>query len=197
MQVKDKFLEKTNLVILFISLCFSCAVSAENIFERINIYNEKLKKSSVNFIQTNINEIQEGIIFFGDDRIKIIYTKPQNITIILSEKKGIYINHELQESQFFRTKNSYINFFFNIFHNKKYLENTTIKELSDKIEIDEKINLDNVIYNIKLVYENNPIQLRRLEIIKNNEKTQMGFFNQSFEQKFEKKFFSMIDPYIN
>ena len=197
MQVKDKFLEKTNLVILFISLCFSCAVSAENIFERINIYNEKLKKSSVNFIQTNINEIQEGIIFFGDDRIKIIYTKPQNITIILSEKKGIYINHELQESQFFRTKNSYINFFFNIFHNKKYLETTNIKELSDKIEIDEKINLDNVIYNIKLVYENNPIQLRRLEIIKNNEKTQMGFFNQSFEHKFEKKFFSMIDPYLN
>ena len=197
MQAKDKFLEKTNLVILFISLCFSYAVSAENIYEKINMYNDKLKNSSVNFIQTNINEIQEGVIFFGDERIKIIYTKPQNITIILSEKKGIYTNHKLQESQFFGTKNSYISFFFNIFHNKKYLENTAVKELSDKIEISDKINLDNVVYDIKLVYENNPIQLRLLEIINNNEKTQMGFFNQSSEQKFGEKFFSMIDPYIN
>ena len=41
------------------------------------------------------------------------------------------------------------------------------------------------------------MNLRRLEIIENNEKMQMGFFNHKLEQKFEKKFFSMIDPYLN
>ena len=197
MQVKDKFLEKANLLIFVFGLCFSHNLYAENIYEKIFNYNNTLKNSSASFIQTNNNDLQEGLIFFGDKRIKITYTKPQKITIILSEKKGIYINHELKESQFFATKNSYIKFFFDVFHKKKYLEDLSIKLSEQKIEISEKILMDKISYNIKLVYENTPINLRRLEIIDNNDKTQMGFYNHILEQDFESKFFSMIDPYLN
>ena len=112
MRAKDKFLEKINLLILILSLCFSQNLNAEKIYEKIFNYNDVLKNSSVNFIQTNNNYIQEGVIFFGDKRIKINYNSPQKLTIILSEKKGMYINHELKESNFFTTKNSYIKFFF-------------------------------------------------------------------------------------
>ena len=52
-------------------------------------------------------------------------------------------------------------------------------------------------FNIKLIYENEPINLRRLEIINEDEKTQMGFFNHIQEQNFNKNFFSMIDPHLN
>ena len=196
MQAKDKFLEKINLLIFFIILCFSHSLNAENIYEKIFNYNQKLKNSSVNFIQTNLNNVQEGVIFFGDKRIKIIYKKPQKITIILSEKKGIYINHDLKESQFFPTKNSYIKFLFDVFHKKKYLEDISVKKSNHKIEISEQIRLDENMYNIKLIYENDPIKLRRLEI-NGDDKTQMGFFNHKIEKIFEKKFFSMIDPYLN
>ena len=197
MQAKDKFLEKINLSIFLISLFFSHALYAENIYEKIFNYNDKLKNSSVNFIQTNLNDVQEGVIFFGDKRIKINYTQPQNITIILSEKKGIYTNHDLEESQFFATKNSYIRFLFNVFHKEKYLEEAIVKEAKDKIEIVEDIKLDKIVYNIRLIYENDPIKLRRLEINDDNEKTQMGFFNHNLEKEIEKKFFSMVDPYLN
>ena len=197
MRAKDRFLEKINLLILFISLCFSHTLHAENINDKIFNYNDKLKNSSINFIQTNINDIQEGTIFFGEKRIKIVYTKPRELTIILSEKKGIYTNHELKESQFFATKNSYIKFLFDVFFTKKYLENIVISESDHKIEIIEKIILDNVLYNISVVYENNPIKLRLLTIVSNNEETQMGFFNHSLEKSFENKFFSMVDPYLN
>ncbi|MDC0193200.1 outer-membrane lipoprotein carrier protein LolA [Pelagibacteraceae bacterium] len=197
MQAKDKFLEKINFLILLMSLFFSHALYAENVYEKIFNYNDKLKNSSVNFIQTNLNDVQEGVIFFGDKRIKINYKKPQKITIILSEKKGIYINHELEESQFFATKNSYIKFLFDVFHKKKYLKNITIEESDDKIEIIDKFKLDNTLYNIKLIYENEPIKLRRLEINDDDKKTQMGFFNHSLEKNFENKFFSMADPYLN
>ena len=197
MQAKDKFLEKINLLILFIGLCFSYTVSAENINEKIFNYNDKLKNSSVNFIQTNLNEMQEGVIFFGDKRIKINYKKPQEITIILSDKKGIYINHRLKESEFFATRNSYIKFLFDVFHKKEYLQNITIAESKYEVEIIESIMLDNILYNIKLVYENKPIKLRRLEIKNENEETVMGFFNHNLEKDFDKKFFSMIDPYLN
>ena len=150
MQVKDKFLEKANLLILVISLCISTSLNAENIYEKIFNYNDKLKNSSFDFIQINLNDVQEGVVFFGDERIKIVYTKPNKITIILSEKKGMYINHELEETQFFATKNSYIKFLFNIFHKKKYLENIVFKESDHQIEFNKKIKLDNILYNIKL-----------------------------------------------
>lgn len=197
MQVKDKYLEKINFLIIVLILCFSQKLFAENIYEKVFDYNDNLKNSAANFIQTNTNDIQEGLIFFGDKRIKITYTKPKKITIILSDKKGVYIDHELKETNFFATKNSYVKFFFNVFYNKKYLESLNVAESYHQIEISENIKLDNILHNIKLIYENEPINLRRLEITSNNEKTQMGFFNYRKKQNFKKKFFSMIDPYLN
>ena len=194
MQVKDKFFEKTKLIILI--LCFSQNLNAENFYKKIFDYNDELKNSSANFIQTNINHIQEGIIFFGDERIKINYSDPEKLTIILSDKKGIYINHGLQESEFFVTKKSYIKNFFNIFQKKNHLENMYIEEVGNQIVVSEKTYVDNTLYTIRLVYENDPIKLRRLEIINNDEKIQMGFFNHNKENIFDKNFFSMIDPYL-
>jgi len=196
MLVKDKFLEKINLIVLILSLCFSHTLYAENIQEKIYNYNDALKNSSANFIQTNNNYVQEGIIFFGENRIKITYNKPQKLTIILSEKKGIYINHELKESEFFGTKKSYIKNFFDIFHKKNHLENMTKEQSDNQIIISENITLDNVLFDIKLIYENSPIKLRRLEVLGNDEKIKMGFFDHNEENVFDKNFFSMIDPYL-
>ena len=194
MRVKDKFFEKTKLIILI--LCFSQNLNAENLYEKIFNYNNELKNSSANFIQTNVNHTQEGVIFFGDGRIKINYNNPEKLTIILSDKKGVYINHELQESEFFITKKSYIKIFFDIFQKKHHLKNMSIEEMVDQIVIGEETYLDNTLYTIRLVYENDPIKLRRLEIISNDEKIQMGFFNHNKENVFEKNFFSMINPYL-
>ena len=194
MQVKDKFFEKTKLIILI--LFFSQNLNAENFYDKIFNYNNGLKNSSANFIQINVNHIQEGVIFFGDGRIKINYNNPEKLTIILSDKKGVYINHELQESEFFVTKKSYIKNFFDIIHNKNYLKKISIEEVFDQIVISEEADLDNTFYTIRLIYENDPIKLRRLEIISSEEKIQMGFFNHNKENVFDKKFFSMIDPYL-
>ena len=97
MRVKDKFLEKINFLILIFSLCLSHKLYAENIYEKVFNYNDSLKNSSMNFIQTTFQDLQEGEVFFGDERIKINYNNPQKLTIIFSEKKGVYINHELEE----------------------------------------------------------------------------------------------------
>ena len=194
MRVKDKFFEKIKLIILI--LCFSQNLNAENLYEKIFNYNDELKNSSASFIQTNINHIQEGIIFFGDERIKINYNNPKKLSIILSDKKGVYINHDLRESEFFTTKKSYIKIFFDIFHKKQHLKNLSIEDVVDQIVISEEAYLDNTLYTVRLIYENNPIKLRRLEIISNDEKIQMGFFNHNKEIIFDKSFFSMIDPYL-
>ena len=194
MRVRDKFLEKIKLIIII--LCFTQNLNAENLYEKIFNYNDELKNSSANFIQTNTNHVQEGTIFFGDERIKINYNNPEKLTIILSDKKGVYINHQLQESEFFITKKSYIKIFFDIFQKKHHLKNMFIKVMDDQIVIGEETYLDDTLYNIRLVYENDPIKLRLLEIISNDEKMQMGFFNHNKENVFDRSFFSMIDPYL-
>ena len=197
MQAKDKFFEKINLLILVITLCLSHNLYAESIYNKIFDYNNALKNSSANFIQTNYNYVQEGEIFFGEKRIKITYKKPQKLTLILSEKKGMYINHDLEETEFFITKKSYIKFFFDFFYTKTLIKNMKIKRSDQQIEINERIQVDNNFFEIKLVYENEPIKLRRLEIISDDEKIQMGFFDHKFVNIFDKSFFSMIDPYLN
>jgi len=194
MLAKDMFFEKIKLISLV--LCFSQNLYAGSLYEKIFNYNEALKNSSANFIQTSGNHTQEGVVFFGEERIKINYTNPEKITIILSEKKGVYINHELEESEFFITKKSYIKIFFDIFHKKNRLKDMVIKETANQIKISEKTHLDNTLLTVSLVYENNPIKLRRLEIINDDEKTQMGFFDHNKKNIFDKKFFSMIDPYL-
>ena len=197
MRAKDKFFEKIKILILIFSLFFPYSVYAENIYEKIYNYNNALKNSSANFIQTNSNYLQEGTIFFGNERIKITYNKPQRLTIILSEKKGIYINHDLKESDFFFTKKSFIKVFFKIFHKKNYIKNMKIDISNNQIKISEEIQLENSLFNIQLFYENEPIKLRRLEIISDDETIQMGFFDHNLEGVFDKSFFSMVDPYLN
>ena len=197
MQAKDKFFEKINLLVLLLALCFSHSLNAENIYEKIFNYNNALKDSSAKFIQTNSNYVQEGKIFFGKERIKIIYSNPTKLTLILSGKKGMYINHDLEEVEFFTTKKSYIKFFFDIFYTKNNTQNMNIKLSDQQIEINEKMQIDNKFIKINFIYENEPIKLRRLEIISDDEKIQMGFFDHKFEKVFDKNFFSMIDPYLN
>jgi hypothetical protein len=198
MQAKDRFLEKIKLVIFVFILCFSHKLNAENIYEIILNYNDSLKNTSANLIQTNSDYIQEGKIFFGDKRIKITYKNPQKLTLILSEKKGMYINHELEESEFFMTNKSYIKTFFDIFHKQTYIKkNMTLENLNQQIKFSQKIELDNIFFDIRLTYENDPIKLRRLEIIGDEENIQIGFFDHSNENIFDKNFFSMIDPYLN
>ena len=197
MRAKDKFLEKINFVIFFFVLSFSHNLYSENIYKKVYNYNDELKNSSAKFIQSSVNQVQEGEIFFGNKRIKIEYKYPQNLTIILSEKKGVYINHDLKETEFFFTKKSYVRVFFEIFHKKNYIRNMTIKNLGHQIEISENFQLDNNSFNIKLIYENDPIKLRRLKITGDDEKIQMGFFDHNKEGVFDKSFFSMIDPYLN
>ena len=197
MLVKDKFLGKINFLIFFISLCFAYKLYAENINQVIIEYNEGLKNTSAHFIQTNQNSVQEGLIYFGNKRIKINYQNPKSLTIILSENKGMLTNHELRETQFFATKKSYVKFFFDILHNKEYAEKIIIKKSKGEVIVSEEIVLDDIIYKINIVYENEPLKLRRLEIISDGEIMQMGFFNHRLEEKFNKKKFSMIDPYLN
>ena len=192
---KDKYLEKINYLIFLVIILFSQGLIAETLKSKIIKYNNDLKNSSALFLQNDGDSLEEGIIYFGIDRIKINYTKPIKLTLILSEKKGIYTNHELQESQYFNTNKSYIKVFFKILKGDNFLDKP--KMLENFIELNHDFSLNNNIYKIKIIYEYDPIKLRKIIILENNQKIEMGFYNHNNLETYEKKFFSMINPYLN
>jgi hypothetical protein len=129
----DRFLEKISYLIFLIFIFFSQVSAAETTISKILNYNASLINSSALFIQNDGTEIQEGEIYFGSNRIKINYKYPNDLTLVLSERKGVYINHDLKESQFFNTKKSYIKIFLNFLKVISLLKNQKLKKILLKL----------------------------------------------------------------
>jgi len=192
---KDRFLEKTSYLVFLFLFLFSPILVAETTISKILNYNSNLINSSALFIQSDGIEIQEGEIYFGSDRIKIDYKYPQNLTLILSEKKGVYINHNLRDSQYFNTNKSFVKFFFKLLKGKEFAEKPKVQE--GFIKINDSFILDNVFYQITILYENKPIKIRKLVLLDDNQNLEISFFDHNSLEDFDKNFFSMINPYLN
>ena len=195
MQEKDRFLEKTSYLIFLICIFFSQSLIAETTISKIVNYNATLVNSSALFIQNDGIEIQEGEIYFGLDRIKIDYKYPQNLTLILSERKGVYINHNLKESQYFNTNKSYIKFFFKLLKGDEFAKELKAEE--GFIKIYDSIILDDIRYQMTVLYENKPIKIRKIMVLEDNQNLEISFFDHKSLEFLDKKFFSMVDPYFN
>ena len=192
---KDRFLEKTSYLIIFIFIFFSKTLIAETTLSKIINYNANLINSTAQFIQNNGIEIQEGKIYFGPDRIKIDYKYPENLTLIISEKKGVYINHNLKEAQSFKTNKSFIKFFFKLLKANELSEKPKVE--GGFIRINDSFILDGINYQITILYENMPIKIRKIIVLEDNQNLEISFFDHNSLEFFDKKFFSMIDPYLS
>ena len=194
---KDKFLEKIKLITLIICLFFFTKISLANSLEvELINYNKSLENSSATFIQTDGETIEEGVVYIGSNRIKINYEKPEKITVILSKRKGMYINHELKEVQYFNTNKSFVSVFFKIFKNENFLKKSNLEKANNTIVVKNKFQTNSGLNNIKIIYENNPVKLRKIIIEEEGRDFEIGFFNHSSFKSFNKKFFSLINPYL-
>ena len=197
MQVKGRFLEKFKKLLFLILIFFtSNTVIADSVKLELLNYNEGLKSSSAFFIQTDGETLEEGIVYIGSKRIKIEYNKPQKITIVLSEKKGMYINHELKETQYFNTHKSFVKIFFKILTGEDFFEDSDIKILNSSIIIKNNFDINDTLYTTKVIYENDPIKLRKIKVKENDWGFEIGFFNHNNLETLNKDFFSLINPYI-
>ena len=169
---KDKFLEKINYLIFLFIIIFSHSLVAETTKSKIIKYHNDLKNSSALFLQNDGESLEEGSIYFG-----------------------MYTNHELKETQYFNTNKSYIKIFFKILNGKDFLEKPIF--LENFIELNDNFSFNNNFYKIKIIYEDDPIKLRKIIVIENNQKIEMGFYNHNSLKVYEKNFFSMVNPYLN
>ncbi len=184
-----------NFFIIIFFLLSSNAFSKSNDKTEIFNYLGSLTNFSASFLQNDGKNISEGKVFIGNKRVRAEYSSPTKILIILDENKAMYYNYELEEDEFFNPKNTNAWFFYDIFRNPLFFENS-IMQVSNKEIMLEKEGTDNEEKNflIKVYFEEKPLVLRSIEVTINNETLKLSIYNHNYYQEFDKNFFKLINP---
>ena len=134
-------------------------------------------------------------MYIGEKRIRAEYFSPTKILIILDKDKAMYYDYELEEDEFFDPKNTNAWFLYQLFRSPNFLKDSLFK-LKDNEIILKKTGVDSKQnnYSIKIFFENNPLILRKVEVLVNDNYLQLSIFNHQYNIDFDKDFFKLINP---
>ena len=200
MLAKDRCLKKQiNLrisIVFVLVIFFSSNLIGSQINDEIAKYLKNMNSFSSKFIQSSGFSIEEGYIYIEDDKIRIDYFNPSR-TLKVNRVKGVYINHELREEEFFSVEKSVISIFYNIFLDNSFFSSLKLKEDKKQIVFEKNIIIDSKKTNLKIYFENNPLLLRK--IITETEEEFMSFSlnEHNYNEVFEKDFFSFVPIYLD
>jgi outer membrane lipoprotein-sorting protein len=156
-----------------------------------------LSEFSSDFLQSDGQTTEEGRLFLKKKRIRIDYTKPEKIKIILSKNKAMYLNIDLQEVEYFNPKNSPAIIFYDVFNNNNFFDDADYIQKSNSLMLKKNIMIDDKIIKIKIYFENKPFLLRKLEIYQEDSILSISLYNHNFNPDLEEGYFSMANPIIN
>ena len=161
-------------------------------------YLNTLKNFSASFLQNDGSNLSEGKIFIGNKRVRAEYFSPEKIVIILSKDKAMYYNYELEEDEFFNPKNTNAWFFYDIFRNPNFFENSQISIINNELIL-EKMGVDNEGKNftLRVLFEKSPLVLRAVEIIIEDSFLRLSIYNHSYDQDFDSGLFKLISPKLS
>ena len=201
MPAKDKFLKKQSnfflLVIIFFIILFSTNTIAEQVDSKVINYIKNLNFFSSKFIQSNGASLEEGNIYIKDAKIRLDYLSPDR-TLLISKKKGVYINHELKEESFFSTKkNNIVRLFYDIFLDYNFFSSFEFKEDNKEIIFEKKIIIDSKVTNLKIFFENRPLLLRKIIVKNENEAISISFSEHNYNNAFDESLFSFVPMYLD
>ena len=203
MRVKDMFLknEKYKLSLFIIILIFFSfeAHTITNDKKKIINHLSSLKYFSASFLQNDGDNLSEGKVYIGKDRVRAEYTTPTKILIILDKDKAMYYNYELEEDEFFNPQNTNAWFFYDIFRNPLFFEDSSIL-LQNKELIMEKRGLDieENAFLIRVYFEQSPLVLRAVEVNIDGSFLKLSIYNHNYNEDFNEDFFKLINPeYLN
>ena len=200
MPAKDKFLKKqTNLlliIILFFIILFSKNAIGDQINSKVVNYIKNLNFFSSKFIQSNGISLEEGNIYIKDNKIRLDYFYPDR-TLIISKNKGVYINHELKEENFFSTKKNIVRLFYDIFLDYSFFSSFVFEENNGEIVFEKKIIIDSKITYLKIFFENKPLLLRKIIAKSENEIISISFSEHNYNNDFDESLFSFIPMYLD
>ena len=184
-----------NLLVLVFYLFSSEANSTTG--EKIDVLNylSSLNNFSASFVQVDGENLSEGIVYIGAKRVRAEYFFPTKILIILGANKAMYYDYELEEDEFFNPKNTNAWFFYDIFRDPLFFEDGIIKVNNNEILLEKKgtDNEENH-FVIRVLFEKNPLVLRGIEVVINDDVLKLSIYNHSYNEQFKKDFFKLINP---
>jgi len=187
------------LLIVFFFLSLPVESNEDILLKSALIYLKNLNEFSSSFLQIQDNDVSEGLIFIKGNRLRIEYTFPTNLIFVLKENKGMYFNTELQEVQYFNPKHTIAKFFIDLFNNENYLSNSKTIRKKGYFYIQKEIQLEETVYEVKIYFEEKPLQLRKLEIVNNNDLETITFtiLNLNYNPNLNDKIFSLANPLLS
>ena len=200
MQVKDMFLKNDKYLLYFFLLIFLFLFSYKahsNTNDKANVLNylNSLKYFSASFLQNDGDEFIEGKVYIGKKRVRAEYFSPTKILIILDEDKAMYYNYDLEEDEFFNPKNTNAWFFYDIFRNPIFFNDSSIKTKSNELILEKQGYENNKkTFLIRIFFEKKPLILRGVEVLINGEKLKLSIYNHNYNEEFDKDFFKLINP---
>ena len=182
------------LVIVFYFFSFKAYSASEDKAEVLN-YLSSLSDFSASFLQSDGENLSEGKVYIGKERVRAEYLLPTRILIILAENKAMYYDYELEEDEFFDPKNTNAWFFYDIFRNPYFFEDGKVEVKNNELLLEKK-GIDNEEKNfvIRVLFEKQPLILRGIEVVVNDDILKLSIFNHSYNEVFDKSFFKLINP---
>ncbi len=188
----------TNLSNFFIIIYLLTPVLAfSNSNEKIKALNylNSLKYFSASFLQNDGVNLSEGKVYIGEKRVRAEYFSPTKILIILDENKAMYYDYELEEDEFFNPKNTNAWFFYDIFRNPLFFEDAKYEVKNNELVIEKKgLDVEKNSYLIRVFFEKNPMVLRAIEVMINDDFLKLSIYNHSYNEIYESDFFKLINP---
>ena len=199
-QVKGKYLKKQiNLQVLglfFLAFLFSKSLVGEELNSKIITYLQGLNSFSSKFIQSNGTHLEEGHIYIKGEMVRLDYSNPER-TLKIKKNKGVYINHELKEEEFFSTEGNIVKTFYDIFLNKNFFSSLTPKENNNEIMFEKIFTYEVTDVNLKIFFESKPLLLRKIISRSKDDLIEISFNDHNYHTIFEDDFFSFVPIYLD
>ena len=147
------------------------------------------------FIQNDGVNLSEGKVYIGEKRVRAEYLSPTKILIVLDNDKAMYYNYDLEEDEFFNPKNTNAWFFYDIFRNPYFFKDSSLKEENHELIIEKiGVDIDQRNFVIKVYFEKNPLVLRAVEVLIDNQFLKLSIYDHTYNEEFDKNFFKLINP---
>ncbi len=197
---KDRFLKKQTklktLILFLLIILFSKNIIGADLNFKVQEYIKNLNFFSSKFIQSSADSIDEGYLYIQNGKIRLDYFNPHR-TIKIGPKKGVYINHELEEEEFFSVDQNIIGVFYKIFLNYDFFSEIELKENKGEIIFEKNIMVSSKKTTLRVFFENNPLLIRKIIAKTDNEIISLSFNEHNHNNVFEKGFFSFVPIYLD
>jgi len=166
----------------------------EDIFLEFKNSITKYKNFSGIITQIQDSQVSIGKINIAKERIRLDYIDPSTITLIIKSKRGMYYNVELNEVQYFKTKDTEAMIFYDLFYNDLYLIDFIEINKNQSLIYQKKQKVSGEDILIDIIFEKKPFLLREIILKGNNINLKIGLSDHNFNPIFQKNFFSMANP---